>query len=62
MCFYIDPENVGIITVLYFGTNLFLVASTIHYLIYRMQEMGYGAADYRRRRVCPGNPMASCGF
>jgi diguanylate cyclase (GGDEF)-like protein len=34
----IDPDNVGIITVLYFGTNLFLVAATIHYLVYRMKK------------------------
>ena len=34
----INPENVGIITVLYFGTNLFLAASAIQYLFYSMQK------------------------
>lgn len=34
----INPDNVGIITALYFGTNLFLVAATIHYLLYRMKK------------------------
>ncbi|MFH1880910.1 MAG: diguanylate cyclase, partial [Bacillota bacterium] len=34
----IDPGSVGFITALYFGTNLFLVILTIHYLVYRLQK------------------------
>ncbi len=35
---HIDPDSVGYITVLYFGTNAFLAAATVLYVVFRMRK------------------------
>ena len=35
---YIDPDSVGLVAVLYFGTNGFLAAATVLYVVFRMRK------------------------